>query len=135
MCYQDLQTMKDMVMSLTMCMEDVMTWWVDALYAVHEIMRGHTRGTMSVGTGSIYTMLSKQKLVSHSSTKAELIGMYDIMPQMVWVANFLQSQGISLICVILIQDNMSSFLLKKNGCASSSKRTKHIEVCYFFIKE
>ena len=63
-----------------MCMEDVMTWWVDASYAVHENMRGHTRGTMSVGTGSIYSMSSKQKLVSHSSTKVELIGMYDNMP-------------------------------------------------------
>jgi hypothetical protein len=36
---------------------------------------------------------------------------------------------------ILYQDNMSSILLEKNGKASSSKRTKHIKVKYFYIKE
>ena len=81
--------MKDMILSLTMGIYNVMTRWVDASYAVHENMRGYTGGTMSVGTGSMYSMSNKQKLVSCSSTKAELIGVYDIMLQMVWVANFI----------------------------------------------
>ena len=29
-------------------------WWVDASYAVHDDMESHTRGTMSMGKGSIY---------------------------------------------------------------------------------
>jgi hypothetical protein len=36
---------------------------------------------------------------------------------------------------ILKQDNLSAILLKKNGRASSSKRTKHINVRYFFIRD
>ena len=92
---------------------------MDASYAVHENMRGHTGGTMSVGTGSVHSTSNKQKLVSCSLTEAELIGIYDVMPQMAWVANFLQSQRVSLEQVILMQDNMSSILLKKNRCASS----------------
>jgi hypothetical protein len=36
---------------------------------------------------------------------------------------------------ILFQDNKSSILLEKNGKASSSKRTKHINIQYFFITD
>ena len=56
-----------------------LTWWVDASYAVHDDMHGHTGGTLSAGTGSMYSTSNKQKLVSRSSTEAELIGVYDVM--------------------------------------------------------
>jgi hypothetical protein len=36
---------------------------------------------------------------------------------------------------LLYQDNMSAILLKTNGKASSSKRTKHIKVKYYLIKD
>ena len=35
----------------------------------------------------------------------------------------------------LNQDNISSMKLEKNGKGSSSKRTKHIRVRYFFIRD
>ena len=66
---------------------------VDASYAVHNDMRGHTCGTMSAGSGWTHSTLNKQKLVSWSSTEVELIGVYDIMPQMIWVGNFMWAQG------------------------------------------
>ena len=83
---------------------------------------------MSAGTGCVYSTSNNQKVVSHSSTKAELIRVDDVMPQMVWVANFLHAQGVNLQCVILMQDNMSSILLEKNAQASSSKQTKYITI-------
>ena len=36
---------------------------------------------------------------------------------------------------LLCQDNMSAILLKTNRRASSSKRTKHIKVKYYFVKD
>jgi hypothetical protein len=36
---------------------------------------------------------------------------------------------------ILYIDNMSAMLLEKNGCVLSSKRTKHINLRYFYIKD
>ena len=36
---------------------------------------------------------------------------------------------------LLYQDNMSAILLETNGKASSTKRTKHIKVKYFFVKD
>jgi hypothetical protein len=36
---------------------------------------------------------------------------------------------------IVFQDNRSAMLLEKNGKASSSKRTKHINIRYFFVTD
>jgi len=35
----------------------------------------------------------------------------------------------------LLQDNKSSILLERNGKASSGKRTRHINIRYFFITD
>jgi hypothetical protein len=44
-------------------------------------------------------------------------------------------QGYDMDQSLLYQDNMSAILLKTNGRASSSKRTKHIKVKYCFVKD
>ncbi len=44
-------------------------------------------------------------------------------------------QGYDMDLSLLYQDNMSAILLETNGRASSSKRTKHIKVKYFLIKD
>ena len=36
---------------------------------------------------------------------------------------------------LIFQDNKSTLILEKNGKSSSSKRTKHIKVEYFFTKD
>ena len=36
---------------------------------------------------------------------------------------------------IIYQDNQSAILLEKNGKASSGKRTRHINIRYFFVKD
>ena len=98
-------------------------------------MKGHTGGTLSMGKGSIYSVATGQKLVARSSTEAELIGVHDIMPQIVWPSYFLQAQGQTVTDTILYQDNMSSILLEKHGRSSSTKRTRHINIRYFLVKD
>ena len=48
--------------------------WVDTARVVHENMRGHTGGEMSMGTGTIHNESSKQKLNTKSTTELELVG-------------------------------------------------------------
>ena len=48
---------------------------------------------------------------------------------------FLDAQDYGVKDSIVYQDNKSSILLEKNGKASSSKRTKHINIRYFFITD
>jgi hypothetical protein len=54
---------------------------------------------------------------------------------MLWTRYFVEGQGYGVKASILNQDNLSAILLEKNGGASSIKRTKHINVRYFFIKD
>ena len=37
--------------------------------------------------------------------------------------------------VILYQDNLSAMQLEKNGKASSGKRTRHLDIRYYFIAD
>ena len=108
---------------------------MDAAYASHPDMKGHAGATLTMGSGSVYSNSSKQKLVARSSTKAELVGVHDILPQILWTRNFLMSQGYPVQKNIVYQDNMSAMLLENNGRKSSTKRTKHIELRYFFIHD
>jgi hypothetical protein len=55
--------------------------------------------------------------------------------QMFWTMHFIEAQGYELSESILNQDNMSMMLLEANGKSPISKRTKHINVRYFFIKD
>ena len=72
---------------------NLLQWWVDAAYATHSDMKGQTGATFTMGHGSIYSNSLKQKLVARSSTEAELIGVHDFLPQILWTRNFLMSQG------------------------------------------
>lgn len=113
----------------------ILKWWVDASFAVHPNMRGHTGGGLSLGRGFPIMSSTKQKLNARSSTESEIIGVDDLMPAICWTRYFLEAQGYLIYDNIVFQDNMSSILLEKNGKASSSKRTKHINIRYFFITD
>jgi hypothetical protein len=58
-----------------------------------------------------------------------------MMPIVVWSRYFLMSQGYGVTQNLLLQDNRSSMLLEKNGRASSGKRTRHINIRYYFITD
>lgn len=113
----------------------VMKWWVDGSYAVHPDMRSHTGGTLSLGKGSIYSTSVRQKLNTKSSTEAELVGVADVMPQILWTRYFLEGQGYDVSAATIYQDNQSAMLLEKNGKASSGKRTRHLNIRYFFVAD
>jgi hypothetical protein len=90
---------------------------------------------MSLGKGSITGASKKQKINTRSSTESELVGADDMLPQIMWTRYFIEAQGFNVDESILYQDNLSAMLLEKNGKQSSSKKTKHIRVRYFFIKD
>jgi hypothetical protein len=125
-------------MTLTLEAEDgtnVIKWWADASYAVHPDMKSHTGGAMSLGKGTIYGTSSKQKLNTKSSTEAELVGVNDVMPQVLWTRYFLEAQGWTVSDSVIYQDNQSAILLEKNGRASSGKRNCHVNIRYFFVTD
>jgi hypothetical protein len=83
----------------------IIKWWVDVSFATRNKMKSQSGGTMSLGNGSIYSLSRKQKLNTTSSTEAELVGVSDAMPQVIWTRHFLMAQGIKVAHTILYQDN------------------------------
>ena len=126
---------KRMVLTLRASDDGIVRWWIDASYAVHEDMKGHTGATLSLGKGAIYSGSWKQRLVSRSSTESELIGVYDVLPQVLWMKQFLEEQGCLDTTTVVYQDNTSSILLERNGRSSSTKHTKHMHIRYFYVME
>lgn len=110
-------------------------WWVDASYAVHPDMRSHTGATLTLGKGSVYSMSTRQKMNTRSSTEAELVGVNDAMALILWTRHFLEAQGYSVEKNVVYQDNESAILLERNGRQSSTKRTRHLEIRYFFVTD
>jgi hypothetical protein len=111
----------------------ILKWWVDASFTFHPNMRGHSGGVLSLGRRFTIVSSTKQKLNTKSSTEAEIMGADDFMPAIYWTRYFMKAQGYCVKDNVLFQDNNSSILLENNGKASSSKRTKHINIRYFFI--
>jgi len=128
---QYLRNTKDM--TLTIEPGDKPKWWVDSSYVVHPDMKSHTGIYMTLGKGATYTASCKQKLNTKSSTEAELAAIDDAMGHLLWTRHFLATQGYPVPTTTIYQDNKSTILLAENGRSSSSKRTCHKNIRYFFV--
>ena len=126
---------KDWILTLRANNDGIVRWWIDASYAVHDDMKGHTGAALSLGKGGIYSGSWKQRLVARSSTESELIGLYDVLPQVLWTKQFLEEQGWLDCATVVYQDNTSSILLERNGRSSRTKSTKHMNIRYFYVME
>ena len=64
-------------------------WYVDALYGVHSDCKSHTGMMMTIGAGASMSMSKVQKLNTKSSTEAELVGVYNALPDILWGKYFI----------------------------------------------
>ena len=108
---------------------------IDGSHGVHPNIQGHTGGGLCMDRGYPISKSTKQKLNTRSSTKSKMIGVSDCMLSILWTRLFLESQGYDVTDNIICQDNKITILLEKNGKASSGKRTKHINMRYFFVTD
>ena len=110
-------------------------WWINASFAVYADYKSHTRACLSFGCGCSVNISSKQKIHTHSSTEAVLVAINDPMALVLWCRLFIMGQGFDVHDNIVYQDNQSTMLLGNNGCHSSGKKTRHIEIRYYFITD
>jgi hypothetical protein len=72
------------------CSEEVrVTAFIDASYGVLPGHRSVSGCMITLGKGPIYAKCSKQRIVSKSSTEAELVALSDCSSMAIWVRNFL----------------------------------------------
>ena len=113
----------------------VIKWYVDAAFAVHTDFKSHTGAVMTFGQGAIQTLSRKQKLNTKSRTDAELVGADDAAVMILWTMLFLEAQGYKVERNVLYQDNKSSILLEINGKKSAGKRSRALNIRYFFLTD
>jgi len=110
-------------------------WFIDGAFAVHQDMKSHTGAYMTFGKGMVNGTSSAQKINTTSSTEAEVVAVHDNMPAILWTRYFMEGQGYPLKPTVVHQDNQSAMLLETNGKGSSGKRTRHMNIRYFFVAD
>jgi hypothetical protein len=110
-------------------------WFIDGAFAVHPDMRSHTGAYMTFGKGMVNGASSAQKINTTSSTEAEVVAVHDNMPAILWTRYFMEAQGYPMEPSVVHQDNQSAILLGTNGKGSSGKRTRHMNIRYFFVAD
>ena len=112
---------------------DTIRWWIDAAYGVHPDLKGYSGGMMSLGKGAASRKSIRHKINPRGSTKSWLIGVDDHMPGVLWTLRFLRGQVFKVNENILYQDKQSSILMERNWKYFCGKKTRHIDMRYFFI--
>ena len=82
------QTINDTRVIRADSLEQIDTF-LDSSHAVHPDMRGHTGGTITMGTGIIHGKASKQKMNSKSTNETKMIGDSKYLPYVIWVEYFM----------------------------------------------
>lgn len=109
--------------------------YIDAAYGVHTDGKSHTGSVIVIGdSGAVHCKSTKQSIVTKSSTEAELVALSDSANQAFHIRNFLCAQGHDLMPVTIYQDNLSCIAMAERG-RSTSERTRHISIRYYWLKE
>jgi hypothetical protein len=125
---------KDLVLCLKANNPFTLHCYVDASYAVHQDCKGRTGSAVTMGKGSIINTSTKQNIVSKSSTESEIVGISDSLGVSIGLMYLMNEQGYEVKPLILYQDNKSAITLMEKG-HSTSNRTKHIPIRYYFVKD
>lgn len=108
--------------------------YIDASHAVHPDAKSQSGLMVTLGCGAVLCKSNKQKLVAKSSTVAELISLSDGVDYVMWLKQFLKSQGYTMKPVVVHQDNKSTIILAEKGKATN-QRTRHIDIRYFSVTD
>ena len=122
-----------------------LVWSIDASFAVHMDMKSHTGYCLTMGRGSTISGSTSQNITTRSSTQAELVGIDDAIGFVEWTSLFCKFQvkdypenhPLKKLGTrnLMKQDNTSTIKMAKGGRRTCGKRTRCIEIRYFYITE
>ena len=109
--------------------------YTDADYAQQADCHSILGYCLIFGAGAIRWSSKKQNIITVSSTKAEYVRHTNAAKEILWICNFwAEINGKSNFDLTLLRaDNQGTIQLSNNN--KFHARTKHIDVCYHFIRE
>ena len=128
-----LKETRDDILTLEADDTQILTWYVDAAFAVHPDMKSHTGMVFTLGKGAIISSSTKQKVNARSSTESELIASDDKLGKIISTKKFMEHQDFKVKVNLIYQDNTNTMKLQNNGKLSSGKRTRHFDINYFIL--
>jgi hypothetical protein len=108
--------------------------FIDVSHAVHGDFRGHTGDLLRFNDGPAEVGSSKQKVNTKSTAESEMVGFTDKSGSAIMYKAFAEHQGYAVNAVTIYQDNQSTIRLLEKG-HSTSMRTRHINIRYFYLKD
>jgi hypothetical protein len=109
------------------------TAYIDASFGVHADGTSRTGVIIMMSGGAVAGWSGKQKIVTKSSTEAEIVALTDGLTHVLWCREWLTWQGHDVSPVLVHQDNQGVIAIMTTG-SLSRHRTKHLNVRYFFAK-
>jgi len=115
-------------------MDTNMMLMADVAYAIHQDGKSHTGVVITMGGSPVSIKSSKQKLVTLSSTEAELEGVVTVLKQAQPIRRLLEELELLQDPATVLQDNKSTITIAQNGEGYSGK-SKHFRVRYGAVAE
>ena len=97
--------------------------YADASYGVHADGKSHSAAVIKLGGATVGAKSTKQKIVTKSTTEAELVCASDMVSSAIGKRDFLLQQGYDDVLIYLHQDNKSTIKMLNSG-ESKSERTR-----------
>jgi hypothetical protein len=113
--------------------------YFDASWASHSDLKGHSGIVITLGHNGfpIYCKSQKQKVVSRSSTEAELIAMFHGLDYLLYIRRLHEFFGYykQQEPITIYQDNTSAMTMAYMGKSSSGSVSKFMDLKYFWIND
>ena len=108
--------------------------YIDASYGNDTGGKSRTGVLLYMAGIGIAGWTAKQKLVTKSSTEAEIVALSDGLTHVLWAREFLLAQGHIVGAATVYQDNQGVIKLMTSA-RNTRQRTKHLNIRYFFAAD
>lgn len=115
--------------------EDMLHGYSDADYGGDNTTGHSTTGMVFIYHGPIMWKSQKQNNVAISSTEAELMALTETAKEVIWLKGLLNDIGRLRGTPVVYVDNESAIKLAENPPYEYHRRTKHIKLKHFFVRE
>ena len=111
----------------------ILRGWSDASYANNLDYKSTSGYCFKLGNSLVSWSSGKQNITALSTAESETIGLTNAAQEAVWLRRILEELGIRQNSTEIFEDNQACIAMARNP--QQHKRTKHIQVRYFFIRE